>query len=117
MTPTTKKCRDANDMDETHRDALINIVRFALLSVVFIADPSHQAWALSALAIGDLSDKDAGTGIKTALERGAQIAIELLGKENGFWGNDSVRIPLPGWIQKKPNVRSNSWDAARTLMI
>ena len=38
--------------------------------------------------------------MKAALERDAQIAVVLIGKDNGFWGNDKVRIPLPDWIQK-----------------
>ncbi len=38
--------------------------------------------------------------MKAARESGAKIAVELLGKENGFWCNERVRIPLPDWIQK-----------------
>ena len=54
----------------------------------------------SALSMADLSDKDADSGIKAALERGATIAVALLGKQDGFWANDQVRIPLPDWIKK-----------------
>ena len=82
------------------RLALSSAVRFALLSAVLVANPLRFAWALSPAALADLSQKDAGSGVKAALERGAQIAVELLGKENGFWGNERVRIPLPDWIQK-----------------
>lgn len=53
-----------------------------------------------ALSLADLSDKDTDTGIKAALERGATIAVSLLGKQDGFWANDQVRIPLPDWIKK-----------------
>ena len=53
-----------------------------------------------ALSIAELSDKDADMGVKAALERGAVIAISLLGKQDGFWANERVRIPLPDWIQK-----------------
>ena len=90
----------ADDIDAARREALIDVVRFALLSAVCIAGPGHHAWAQSGFSIADLSQKDAGSGVKAALERGAQIAVDLLGKENGFWGNDKVRIPLPDWIQK-----------------
>lgn len=83
--------------DGGRRDALVEVVLYALLSAVFVAGGSRSVWALS---IGDLSQGDASSGVKTALERGANIAVELLGKENGFWGNDKVRIPLPDWIQK-----------------
>ena len=89
-----------DDFDTSRREALADVVRFVLLSAACIASPGHHAWAQSGFSIADLSQKDADSGVKAALERGAQIAVELLGKENGFWGNDKVRIPLPDWIQK-----------------
>ncbi len=36
--------------------------------------------------------------MKGALEAGALAAIGLLGKTDGFLGNDKVRIPLPGYL-------------------
>ena len=89
-----------DDADAARRAALVELVRYAVLSAALIAYPARDAWALAGLSLADLSQKDAGVGVKAALERGAQIAVELLGKENGFWGNDKVRIPLPDWIQK-----------------
>ena len=55
----------------------------------------QQAWALS---LGDLSDRDASAGLKTALEKGALAAIAVLGKPGGFLDNPAVRIPLPGHL-------------------
>ncbi len=52
--------------------------------------PFAQAWALS--------QADAGSGVRAALERGAVAAVELLGKGDGFLGNPKVRIPLPGFL-------------------
>jgi Protein of unknown function (DUF4197) len=51
-----------------------------------------------ALSLSDLTDKDASAGLKAALEQGANVAISLLGKPDGFMGNDKVRIPLPGFL-------------------
>ncbi len=82
------------------REAMADMVRFALVSAALVAGSSRDVWALGGFSLADLSQKEAGTGVKTALERGAQIAVELLGKENGFWGNERVRIPLPDWLQK-----------------
>ncbi len=105
--PPLDGCKQANQRDDVahenmidRRLALTGAVRFALLSAFLVAEPLRFAWALSPAALADLSQKDAGSGVKAALERGAQIAVELLGKENGFWGNERVRIPLPDWIQK-----------------
>lgn len=46
-----------------------------------------------------LSEADAGSGVRAALERGAVAAVKLLGKPDGFLGNDKVRIPLPGYLE------------------
>ena len=46
----------------------------------------------------DISETDAATGIRAALERGAGIAVQLLGKPDGFLNNPKVRIPLPGFL-------------------
>lgn len=58
-----------------------------------------------ALSLGDLTNAEASQGLKTALEKGALAAVSLLGKTDGFLGNDKVRIPLPGFLD----------DAARLL--
>ena len=52
-----------------------------------------------ALSLGDLTNAEASQGLKTALEKGALAAVGLLGKTDGFLGNDKVRIPLPGFLE------------------
>jgi Protein of unknown function (DUF4197) len=52
-----------------------------------------------ALSLDDLTNAEASSGLKTALERGALSAVSLLGKTDGFLGNPLVRIPLPGFLQ------------------
>ncbi len=52
----------------------------------------------SALA-ENVSDADAASGIRAALERGAVAAVGLLGKQDGFLGNPKVKIPLPGYLK------------------
>jgi hypothetical protein len=56
-------------------------------------------------SLQSLSETDAATGIRAALERGAVAAVGLLGKTDGFLGNPKVRIELPGFLN----------DAARFL--
>jgi hypothetical protein len=56
----------------------------------------QQAYALS---ISDLTDGDATKGLKLALEKSALAAVGLLGKTDGFLGNEKVRIPLPGYLE------------------
>ena len=52
----------------------------------------------SPLRAADLSQSDATLGVRAALERGASAAVALLGRTDGFLGNPTVRIPLPGFL-------------------
>lgn len=52
-----------------------------------------------ALVLGDLTNAEASQGLKAALEKGALAAVALLGRTDGFLGNDKVRIPLPGFLE------------------
>ena len=47
------------------------------------------------LCAASLSEFDAARGVRAALERGAGIAVDLLGRPDGFLGNPKVRIELP----------------------
>lgn len=60
-----------------------------------------------ALTFDELSNKDTVGGLKEALTQGAGKAVDLLGKENGFLGNDKVKIPLPGNLQKAAELMRN----------
>ena len=53
-----------------------------------------------ALGLSDLTNQDAVSGLKDALMQGASAAIGKLGVENGFLGNDKVKIPLPDAIKR-----------------
>jgi len=54
-----------------------------------------SASAALALSLADLSNKDATSGVKTALEKGADVAVSKLGQQNGFLNNEKVKIQLP----------------------
>lgn len=70
----------------------------ALGSLAVLASPS---WA------SPISETDAASGIRAALERGAAAAVRLLGRPDGFLSNPKVRIPLPGFLN----------DAAKLLKL
>lgn len=48
-----------------------------------------------AAGLADLSNKEAASGIKEALSKGAEMAVAQLGKQDGFMGDSRVKIPLP----------------------
>lgn len=54
----------------------------------------------AASALSGISNKDQVGSLKQALTQGAETAVAGLAKENGFLGNDKVRIPLPASLQK-----------------
>ncbi len=70
------------------------IFRCLAALVLFCALP---AWALS---IADISNKDAVDGLKAALDKGTQLAVQRLGTENGFFGNEKLKIPLPDSLKR-----------------
>jgi hypothetical protein len=47
-----------------------------------------------------LTNSDATAGLKAALEKGSGLAVDLLGKTDGFLGNGAVKIPLPDSLKK-----------------
>ncbi|SFG36776.1 Protein of unknown function [Duganella sp. CF458] len=60
------------------------------------------ALAASAFAnpLDALTEKEAGGGLKAALEAGSVAAVGKLGVEGGFLNNDAVRIRLPRVLEK-----------------
>ena len=65
-----------------------------------ISAATLTAWSgatLSARAQA-VTETEAASGIRAALERGASAAVQLLGRTDGFLGNPQVRIPLPGFL-------------------
>ncbi len=54
-----------------------------------LCGPSHA---------GLLTQGDAAGALRLTLERGANVAVDLLALTDGFLGNPKVRIPLPGHL-------------------
>lgn len=48
----------------------------------------------------EISGAEASSGLKETLTRGAEIAVDQLGKPNGFLGDARVKIPLPDSVRK-----------------
>lgn len=54
----------------------------------------------------EITNRDAINALKGALQRGAHAAVERLGRENGFYGDARVRIPLPDTLRRaEKNMR------------
>lgn len=76
-----------------------------LLVFLFGASTAHADWrdelnrGVQALAknprAAALTDKEVLSGLREALAQGTTTAIKSLGKQDGFWQNAGVRIPLP----------------------
>src|SRR2546423_10522443 len=53
-----------------------------------------------AVGLADISNRDAINGLKEALTRGSHAAVARLDVQNGFFGNDRVKIPLPPSLRR-----------------
>lgn len=77
-------------------------MRSFLILLIFLLSASSA----HALNPADLGNKEAVLGLKEALNRGTSQAVGTLGKENGFFANERVKIPLPVSLQKiEPTLR------------
>lgn len=86
-----------------------NSMVFSCMAVPLLM--AHQrAYSLS---IGDMTNAEASQGLKAALERGALAAVNLLGKPDGFLGNDKIRIPLPGYLENVSGLLKMMGQGAR----
>ena len=58
----------------------------------------------AAAGLESITNQDAVAGLREALVKGTQYAVDSLGKQDGFFGNGKVKIPLPGSLQKIEKV-------------
>lgn len=71
----------------------------AAIAALVICSPVHAQ-------LEDITNRDAINALKGALQRGAHAAVERLGRENGFYGDARVRIPLPESLRRaEKNMR------------
>ncbi|MCE9550257.1 MAG: DUF4197 domain-containing protein [Betaproteobacteria bacterium] len=62
--------------------------------------PATTEAAKPAANLASFSNSDQVASLKQALIQGAETAVASLSKENGYLGNNKVRIPLPENLQK-----------------
>lgn len=77
----------------SRRKALTVMASAAVLTGCETLDPAIIDGILS--GSGGLSQFEASQGIKAALDNGIGQAISTVGRENGFFGDSLIRIPLP----------------------
>ncbi len=75
------------------RNALLGFMRTATLTG-FVAAAIICSGPVAA-QLERITNKEAVAGLKAALEKGSQAAIVALGRNDGFFGNPQVKIPLP----------------------
>jgi hypothetical protein len=61
---------------------------------------TSNASASKPTGLGQFTAQEQTDSLKQALTQGAETAVRNLAKENGYLGNDKVRIPLPENLQK-----------------
>src|SRR5262245_10351926 len=96
---TDRKGRSVPTPDFSHR-GLHDIRRRRLLACCGALGLGAVTGASAQDVLSQITERDATAGLHAALERGATVAVNLLGKTDGFWASDKVRIPLPEWLHK-----------------
>jgi hypothetical protein len=72
------------------------MLRFMRIAILAALAALVTLGSLPALAqLESISSREAVAGLKAALEKGSQTAVSKLGRNDGFFGNPQVRIPLP----------------------
>ncbi|MCW5626353.1 MAG: DUF4197 domain-containing protein [Burkholderiales bacterium] len=67
---------------------------FLLFPVLLCTLPAAGA------TLAELRDSEVASALRQALDVGVNKAVSTLGQENGFLGNDAVRIPMPESLQR-----------------
>ncbi len=70
------------------------MLRF-LLALMLVVGPGAASAQLD-----KISNQDATSGLRAALEKGSQVAVASLGKPDGFFRNGAVKIPLPDSLKR-----------------
>jgi hypothetical protein len=60
-----------------------------------------------------LTESDAVSGLRAALERGAVAAVASMGRTDGFLGNPQVRIPLPPALEEAAKLLNMTGQSKR----
>ena len=74
------------------------------LATLFLTRASCLALLAEATDAFALDETVAASGVRAALERGADSAVALLGRPGGFLDNPQVRIPLPGALERAASM-------------
>jgi len=60
-----------------------------------------MGWAgIAAAQLENITNREAVSALRTALEKGSRAAVDQLGRENGFFGDARVKIPLPESLKR-----------------
>jgi hypothetical protein len=60
-----------------------------------------MGWTIPVAAqLDNITNREAVSALKTALEKGSRAAVDQLGRENGFFGEPRVKIPLPESLKR-----------------
>ena len=87
-------------MTVNRRFLLLSVPAFGLTACETL-DPSILEGVLGS---GLLSQAEAAAGIRAALNNGIGHAVSTVGRTDGFWANNRIRIPLPKALQDIQDV-------------
>ena len=74
------------------------------LAALFLARGACVALLGESASAFALSETEASSGVRAALERGADSAVSMLGQPGGFLDNPQVKIQLPGALKNAASM-------------
>ncbi|MEM7027073.1 MAG: DUF4197 domain-containing protein [Pseudomonadota bacterium] len=85
-----------------------------IILLLCIASPTHAGWSdlldifikdeSDNTSINNLSQQDVIAGLKQALSKGSEFAVNSLGKQNGFLNSEQFKIPMPEQLAQVESV-------------
>ena len=75
-------------------------LKVGVLSLVCLGLLANFSFAQTKKKKTTVTDTEISGGLKEALSKGVKFAVDSLGKEDGFFNNVRVKIPLPKNLQK-----------------
>lgn len=96
VTPKTRATKEANKMK-----ALLALgVSLSLCAAPASAQLSKWKEKVGLEKKDGVSESDTASGLKEALHVGAENAVKLTGREDGYFGNEAIKIPMPDKLRK-----------------
>jgi hypothetical protein len=83
---------------------LLVTITFSIAQKVGTGKSTTNTTTTKSNPISNITNDEAGSAIKEALNKGVSTAVDIVGKKDGYWKNNLIKIPFP----QEANVVANT---------